>query len=215
MRKIDKSEILSSYYSNWINQEEFKEKHPKYEASNSHYIDLKMSLLYCQGGLCAYSEKRLVDLKYFDLENWEEGKYKTKLAEKYKSKIIGDVEHFNHKLKKSKGWLWDNLFVVDVHINRNIKRSQDIKDFWKPDLEEYNPYNYLEFDLETGLFIPLYSLSDKEQEDILNMIDTLGLNCYDSDRKEHIELFLALNKKREPTQYLTAWQMTLNQLKEA
>ena len=215
MKRIDKSKILSSNYEEWLKTLKNKE-HPSYDSysKTKYYIDIKMSLLYCQGGLCAYSEKRLCDNKYFDLANWEDGKYKTKLEKNDKSKILGDIEHFDESLKPTKAFLWSNLFVVDKHINCNIKGRASINNRWKPDLKNYNPYDYLEFDLETGYFFPLSSLSDEEQDDIENMIDTLGLNCYDSDRKEYIELFLDLNKKREPTQYLTAWQMTLNQLRE-
>jgi len=215
MKKIDKSEILSTEYEKWLETLE-AEKHPPYDSYSKakYYIDIKMSLLYCQGGLCAYSEKRLCDSKYFDLENWKEGKYKTELTKNDKSKILGDLEHFDESLKPKNAFLWSNLFVVDKHINCNIKGRASINYFWKPDLEDYSPYDYLEFDLEIGSFIPLSSLSDEEQDKIEIMIDTLGLNCYDSDRKEYIELLLDLNKKREATQYLTAYNMTLKQLKE-
>ena len=216
MRKIDKSQIMSKNYEEWLKDLE-DEEHPSYDSysKTKYYTDIKMSLLYCQGGLCAYSEKRLCDSKYFDLAHWKEGIYKTQLSKSDKSKILGDIEHFDESLKSTKAFLWDNLFVVDTHINCRVKgRKKIIKGILKPDKEDYNPYNYLEFDLETGYFFPLSSLSDKEQDDIENMINNLGLNCYDSDRKEYIQLFLDLNKKREPTQYITAWEMISNEIKE-
>jgi hypothetical protein len=214
MRKIDKSLILSTKYKAWV--EDFKDNnHDEYNSSkNKYYNDIKMSLLYCQGGLCAYSEKRLCDSKYFGLEHWKDGKYKTKLEKSDKNKILGDLEHFDESLKKKQAWLWSNFFVVDKHINCIVKARNSVKNILKPDSEDYDPYRYLEFDLETGFFIPLYSLSNEEQDDVEDMIDTLGLNCYDSDRKEYIQLYLDLNKKREAYQYPTAWKMTLENLKD-
>jgi len=52
MRRIDKSTILSKNYKTWL--ESLSDEHPKYNSSNNkYYNDIKMSLLYCQNGLCA------------------------------------------------------------------------------------------------------------------------------------------------------------------
>jgi len=76
MRKIDKSKILSKNYKDWLHN--LGEEHPKYNSSNNkYYNDIKMSLLYCQKGLCAYSEELLCDLELIKKENWNEEKYST------------------------------------------------------------------------------------------------------------------------------------------
>jgi len=76
MRKIDKSQILSKNYKDWLHN--LGEEHPKYNSSNNkYYNDIKMSLLYCQKGLCAYSEELLCDLELIKKENWNEEKYST------------------------------------------------------------------------------------------------------------------------------------------
>ena len=53
MRRIYKTKILSSYYTDWIEQAKFKEQHAKYDSGNVDYLDVRMSLFYCQKGLCA------------------------------------------------------------------------------------------------------------------------------------------------------------------
>lgn len=216
MQKIDKNEILSKNYKEWVAS--LGEVHPKYDSSfkKDYYTDIKMSLLFCQKGLCAYSEKSLCKDKYLDKNNWDT-KYKIELTKEDKSAIRGDLEHFDESLKPTKAFLWNNLFVVDTHINCRIKGTKAIKNILKPDNPNYDPADYLDFDLETGMFSPLVSLSKEDIEDVKYMISILGLNCYQDDRKEYLELFKELkefNSKTEPRQYLTAWNMTLKQLEE-
>ena len=217
MRKIDKSQILSKKYKAWLEELKGKE-HPKYNSSkHEHYFDIKMSLLYCQKGLCAYSEKELCNSKFIVMENWDKVGYKRELSQEEKNSIKGDLEHFDESLKSKKAWLWDNLFVVDTHINCRIKGHKPIKSILKPDSPNYDPYKYLNFDFETGLFIPNMKLSKQEIEDVLYMIKTLGLNCYASERKKQLENFMELRElgsKRKPHEYITAWEMTLKLLEK-
>ena len=210
MKKIDKSNILSKEYEKLLKF--FTNKnHPKYNSSKcKYYNDIKMSLLYCQNGLCAYTEKFLCDSKFITVDNWDKKRYKTKLDKTIK----GDLEHFDESLKDKKGWLWDNLFVVDTHINCRIKSTKPIKSILKPDSSDYDPNKYLNFDFETGVFFPIITLTKKEKEDVKYMIETLGLNCYSYERKEYLKLIKDLYPLREPKQYITAWNMTLNQLKQ-
>ncbi|SFV50592.1 hypothetical protein MNB_SV-12-15 [hydrothermal vent metagenome] len=173
--------------------------------------------MYCQKGLCAYSEKELCNPKFITLENWNKDKYKRELSREEKGSIKGDLEHFDESLKSKKAWLWENLFIVDTHINCRIKGQKSIKSILKPDSPNYDPYKYLDFDFETGRFIPNMSLSQQEIEDVLYMITTLGLNCYASERKKQLENFIELKElgsKRKPHEYITAWRMTLKLLEE-
>ncbi len=55
MRKIDKTQILATEYQLWIKQLK-GQTHPKYSSSHKYYKDVLISLLYCQQGLCAYTE---------------------------------------------------------------------------------------------------------------------------------------------------------------
>jgi len=60
-------------------------------------------------------------------------------------------------------------------------------------------------------------LSQQEIEDVLYMIETLGLNCYASERKKQLENFIELRElssKRKPHEYITAWDMTLKLLEK-
>jgi hypothetical protein len=215
MRKIDKSQILSKDYREWL--EDLKDReHPKYYSNHKYYFDIKMSLLFCQKGLCAYTEKLLCDPRFITEDNWNNKKYKTKLTKIEKNSIQGDMEHFDESLKDKKGWLWDNLFIVDTHINCRVKGKKSIKNILKPDSPDYDPYRYLEFfidkDNDVYIFIPNSNLSIKEQRDVAYMIETLGLNCIEYHRKRELKEWLdrySFGLPVEPYEYLTAWKMTL------
>ena len=57
MRKVDKTEILANEYASWIAEyEKISRKHVGYSASHKYYKDVLVSLLWCQGGVCAYTE---------------------------------------------------------------------------------------------------------------------------------------------------------------
>lgn len=216
MRKIDKSEILSKGYEAWVLKFK-KDNHDKYNSSkNEHYFDIKMSLLYCQKGLCAYTEQELCDEKFIETSNWDDNKYTFDCTQEERNSIQGDLEHFDESLKPKNAWLWSNFFVVNVHSNCRIKLRKPIKNILKPDNANYSPDTYLHFDLETGFFSPQQNLEEEEKKDVLYMIETLGINCIYSQRKKYI---LDLIERKEvglnvnPRQYPTAWKMTLNQLK--
>lgn len=211
MQKIDKSQILSNNYKTW--HDGLGDSHPIYNSSsNKYYDDIKMSLLYCQKGLCAYTEEILCDEKYFDISNWDNVKYNTSLTIEDKDKIQGDLEHFDESLKPQKAWLWDNLFVVHTHINCRVKHTKPVKNILKPDSPTYDPYKYLDFDYETGVFFPNINLLENEKKEVSYMIEILGLNCLFSQRKkqlqewkDRIDVGLSVN----PYRFITAWNMTL------
>jgi len=214
MRKIDKSTILSTQYKEWEKGLE-TDKHPAYNSSkNKYYHDIKMSLLYCQKGLCAYTEQILCDSSYIDIANWDEEKYIKALTTDDKNAIQGDLEHFDESLKPKNAWLWDNLFIVATHNNCRIKGSKAVKSILKPDSKDYDPYKYLTFDSEEGIFGANGALNETDKEDVEYMIKTLGLNCIADDRKRQIKQWLDMRDMGmdvEAYRYLTAWNMTIEQ----
>lgn len=216
MKKIDKSVILSKNYEKWVAS--LGEEHPKYDSSNNkYYNDIKMSLLYCQEGLCAYTEEQLCDKELIKSHNWDNEKYATSLDNRT-NLINGDLEHFDESLKEKQAWLWNNLFFVQGDINRKVKCSQSIQEILKPDAPHYDPNNYLAFDYKHNMFVANPKLSQQEQDDVECMIRTLGINANSFKRQSLINRLLKAFENEieleEPDQYVTAWNMTLQQLSE-
>lgn len=215
MQKIDKSTILSQNLKTWLNGLNI-DSHLKYNSSShKHYFDIKMSLLYCQGGLCAYTEQRLCDSALINSENWNSEKYNKLLSVEEKQSIQGDLEHFDESLKENNGWSWDNFFVVNTHGNCRIKGKKSVKNILKPDRDGYDPFKYLEFDFDRGVFIPKTTLNDNDKKDVEYMIQTLGLNCIYSQRKKRLEEWkdrIEVGLSVEPDEYVTAWRMARENL---
>lgn len=173
MRRIDKSVVLSTVYKTEIDALEAEgENHPKYYSGHKYYNDVKFALLRCQRGLCAYTEMSLGSEAFYSSDNWKDGQY---TYIKGKTETSGQVEHFDSSLKENQGWLWDNLFLVDSDTN-NRKRTQEVDNILKPDLEDYDPLDRMEFDFEDNIYIANSKKSNEEQERINNMIETLGIN---------------------------------------
>lgn len=211
MQKINKNTILSKDFETWHNNLEI-DNHLKYNSSsNKYYFDIKMSLLYCQGGLCAYTEQRLCDSELLKVEYWNDEKYCKTLTQEEKFSVQGDLEHFDESLKEKNGWSWSNFFVVSTHANCRIKGKKSVKDILKPDRDAYDPFSYLEFDFDRGVFIPKITLNDDEKQDVQYMIETLGLNCIYSQRKKRLLEWkdrLEVGLDVEADEYVTAWNMT-------
>lgn len=215
MKRIDKSVILSTAYKKWEeNLEAHQCPHPAYNSSKGmFYHDIIMNLYHCQNGLCAYTERTLV---LTGLENhcWnQEGRYSADLPSHF-----GELEHFDESLKSNKGWLWDNLFMVDGKINRK-KSSREINNILKPDLPEYDPFALLSYDHEKHIFFANTQNIDLTEEDIKSindMIDILGINYIkDWRRKEITSRIKAIEFDLEPaplTEYPTAFEMTKRNL---
>ena len=214
MKKIDKSKILSKEYLTWM--KELKKHHPKYSSSHKYIIDIKMNLLYCQNGLCAYTEEALCDLELFNEDCWKDGRYIKSLENE--DLINGDLEHFDCTLKENHAYLWDNLFMANSNINCRVKGTKPTHSILKPDSKDYDPFKYLEFDADINKFLPNVNLSKQEKVEVKEMIETLGINRNAfkrakqiKDLKEDFELDLEL---KEPYEYITSWQMTLKNLEE-
>ena len=214
MKKIDKSKILSEKYFNWM--EELKTEHPTYDSSHKYIKDIKMNLLHCQNGLCAYTEEQLCDLKLLTESCWKDARYNQSLENE--DMINGDLEHFDCTLKKTQAYLWDNLFMVNSNINCRIKGTKPINPILKPDSKDYDPFKYLEFDDNINRFIPNISLLEQEKIDVIEMIETLGINKNSFKRAKQIkdlkEDFEFDSDLKVPYEYSTSWIMTLKNLKD-
>lgn len=165
MRKIDKSIQLSTKYQNWLNG--LDKPHPK---SSSYTDDVVMSLYSCQKGVCAYTEMFICPPVLYANECWTDGGYNFPEASGLKrNHHLGELEHFDPDDKKERHWNWDNLFMIDAKINSN-KSNQPVAAYLKPDLDDYSPERYFDYDRKTHRFVPN---SDIEDEDIVNEIQRM------------------------------------------
>lgn len=224
MRKIDKSKILSSIYFNWQNDLEINNtNHPKYDnktIKNKYYTDILANLYFCQNGLCAYTEKFLVDKNRFKEENWLDGKFNNSFERK------GELDHYNPKLKPTKAWLWDNFFMIDSDINL-FKSNRDTLDILKPDSVHYNPEYYLEYDVNNHMFFPNsanFEYNSKEFNEVNFQINNVLLLNHDfikDERRIYLNPFFKKIKDKIKTseeiksklyQYFTAFDFSINQI---
>jgi hypothetical protein len=188
VRRIVKTCLLSTVYKQWHDDlQAANQSHPEYKAKHKHYVDVVMNLLHCQGGLCAYTEVLLCAEDLCETGKWNEGRYQ---GDKPQHK--GQLEHFDSTLKKDKGWLWANLFVVDSDINHE-KGNKPVDAILKPDADDYDPFQRLEYSLSTHLFIPNSALAEDLRSRISEMIITLGLN-HETVRQLRIQRFVPLLK---------------------
>ncbi len=223
MRKIDKRICIATQYEDWIAKKEkaFQEtgrKIPNYNNNDEYYSkDVFVALLYCQNGLCAYTEKRLIyptelekAIQQFD----SQGKYQGE-----RPKCDADVEHFDSKKKAKNGWAWDNFLVVYDSVNK-AKGEKVIDEILKPDNEAYNPFLLLEYDKKHHLFFANETENDSEAcQKIENMIIVLGLNhtSIKHERKEYLQE-LWLKQKTDttllPDRFFTAYGMAIQSINE-
>ena len=220
MKKIEKKCNLSSVYKEWEEQfEKNKFNHPTYNSSkNEFYWDVVMNLFHCQEGLCAYTEMRICNKKYLDDKIWVSGKYNLKAG---KPEIAGQLEHFDRSLKPNKGWLWDNLFMVETNVNTKVKLISEVDVLHKPDSKGYDEFNLLEYNSKMNIFIANTSLNKVKQNRINKMIITLGLNfdpvkeqrrIYLEDKLKMIELKVEDWETINIEQFPTAFKMIKQQM---
>ena len=218
MQKIDKNydTILSTKYKKWVdNLEDKNKKHPD---SRTYYDDIVMELYRCQKGVCAYTERFICPSSLYKSDNWIDGDYKiTDEAEFKRTDHAGELEHFDHHLKKDKYWLWDNLFMIDSTINSR-KSNKDIVDYLKPDSEDYSPEKYFDYDEETHRFIPNTDLDIDQRKEIKDMIDNvfyLNHGVILNDRRDFIkELRTKITNKSDYKfdRFFTATEMCLENI---
>jgi hypothetical protein len=211
--KIDKTKILATEYQSWIEQLDRKaQTHHKYSSSHKYYKDVLISLLYCQKGLCAYTEILIAEEKRYSPKNFDEkGRYIDK--GKPESSFSAQLDHFDSQLKKKHGWRWENFFAISDKINID-KGCQPVDDILKPDSPKYDPYKLLGYDEKRHLF---HAHPDIEDEILLerieNMIMVLGLNqgTIKDNRRAYLEpkkKSLSLGKEIEQVyQFFTAFKM--------
>jgi hypothetical protein len=216
MQKIDKTQLLSSEYKKW--EESMGELHNPYNSSNNrYYYDVVMNLLHCQRGVCAYTEICLCDEEYYQTGYWKGGKYRFE-----KPEFSGALDHFNPLLKKDKGWLWENFFVVQKDINDKHKRNKIVDDILKPDTPSYNPLALLEYDELSHIFIANTDLDESSQKRINDMIEVLGINLswVRKNRKTHLQKIIQIiesggeweHEALRNHQFFTAFEMCRKKL---
>ncbi len=206
MRRIDKRKILSSIYKKWLDKlNSDKKKHPRY--SNTYYTDVVANLLHCQKGVCAYTEMIVCNPEQVKENHWNGGRYIAKKIAK-----LGDLEHFEPRLKEDRFWEWDNLFVIHPTINV-IKRDNDVDDILKPDSPGYNPFELLEYNERTHHFKHHPGIEDEDvKKRIKQMLKVLQVNhdtvCY--ERETYLNR-MAMNRMLEqdikPDRFFTACEM--------
>ncbi len=206
MRKIDKSVILSKNYKNWL--QKIRAKNKTHKTCSEYKTDVIMSLLYCQKGVCAYTEMRLCVPDIIKENNWNKSRYINRNLNLDK---IGDLEHFDPKLKRVYDCEWNNLFMVFHEVN-SLKKDTNIdliKEF-KPDNVNYNPNKIFDYDIETHKFRPNSDIEDKQKiEKIKTLLKLLSINK--GFIKYERETFLnnvKFNKNIKIDRFFTAYEMT-------
>jgi hypothetical protein len=216
MKKIDKDLALATSYKKWLEGLKGK-KHPTYTSSNhKYYYDIIANLLWVQQGLCAYTEMFLINKNNVSKEKWAKGGFP-------KFEFLGQLDHFNPTLKEKKGWEWDNFFVVHSDVNVKRKRDKKINGIIKPDKETYDPFYFLEYDFKQHHFLPNRNRTTKEQDLILEDVNTLGLNFqpiidyrieYLKPIIDEVQLgIITIAKARQKlNKFYTAFEMSLSSL---
>ncbi len=205
MQKIDKSIILSKGYETWL--QDLRDKNKEHRTCSKYRTDVVMSLLYCQRGVCAYTEMRLCAPDLITEDKWNETEYIKRAANR---DITGDLEHFDPTIKKEFHCEWDNLFMIHhkVNILKNDSNIEFIKPY-KPDSEGYNPHEIFDYDSETNRFRPNSDIEDKaEVERIKKLLKLLSINqgfvCY--ERKTFFN-DVKYNKNKSIDRFYTAYEM--------
>ena len=138
----------------------------------THYDDIVMNLYQCQQGVCAYTEAFICPAELYGENNWANGKYKIANDAAFtRVDHRGELEHFDASKKKAQYWNWDNLFMIEARIN-SIKTNKPVAIYLKPDVADYSPEKYFDYDEETHRFIPNTAIDDDAMvAEIRKMID--------------------------------------------
>ena len=186
--------------------------HPKYSSSQKYYKDVLVSLLFCQQGLCAYTEILIAEKERCGPDHFDEaGRYIER--EKLESSFSAQLDHFDSRLKEKYGWSWENFFAISDKINIE-KGTQPIDEILKPDSPEYDPDKLLSYNEKRHLFHANPAIEDEKMiERIEKMILVLGLNqgTIKDNRRAYLEpkkKGLKWGKEIEPVyQFFTAFEM--------
>lgn len=192
----DYESIFSKQYKAWVDKLEFENK--KHPDSRTYYDDIVMDLYRCQKGVCAYTEMFICVPHLYSESNWVNGKYVISEPDEYKrTDHLGELEHFNPLLKSNKYWLWSNFFMINSTIN-GLKSNKPVLDFLKPDLDDYQPEKYFDYDDSTHRFIPNTEIEDKNiRLQIQNMIDEVLFLNHGVVRLERENFIKSIKQKIE------------------
>lgn len=218
MRKIDKSVLLATKYKKWLDDLSKNGKtHPKYTSSAfKYYYDIVANLVWLQAGLCAYSERKMQDHRKCAPEKWTEGAFK-------QFQFSGQLDHYDAAFKTTKGWDWDNFFLIDADLNVKSKRDTRPHGILKPDMAAFDPNVYLEYKLPDHIFVPNRQLDFATQEKVRHDLTCLGLNFEPiiDIRKEYLSPYLTDIEYQAQTpdqvrlrltQFYTAFEMAVAQI---
>jgi hypothetical protein len=160
VQKIDKSEksILSVKYYSWLKKMADKSKSTD-GTYRYYYDDVVMNLYKCQKGVCAYTEMYICVPELYHENMWSHGRYKHQDVLANRNNHLGELDHFDPKDKKENFWNWDNLFMIHAKINA-LKSNNHVYGFLKPDIQDYSPNNFFDYDLNTHRFIPKICIKD-------------------------------------------------------
>lgn len=201
MQKIDKTEphIVSTIYKAWLDKL-IADGESKDGGYNKYYDDVSMNLYKCQQGVCAYTEMRICIPELFDDANWIDGRHKlSEVADYKRNDHFGELDHYNPNAKKVLYWDWDNLFMVEAKIN-GLKSNHPVVAYLKPDLDDYSPEKYFDYDESTNRFIPNTDLPPAQIAEIQTMIDkVLFLNhgVVKNERRNYISELKSKKKRGE------------------
>ena len=210
MRKIDKNydTLLSTKYKTWVDN--YKSKNKNHPESRTYYDDVAIELYRCQLGVCAYTERWICPQELYDSALWVDGKYiSDDSAEYQRVEHSGEMDHYDPHLKKNQYWLWSNLFMIDAKIN-SIKSNNQPLSYLKPDLEDYTPEKYFEYDENTHRFIPNTDKDETTRNEIQYMIDNvlfLNHGVIRGDRRDFIndiKLKIRNNSEYKVDRFFTA-----------
>jgi hypothetical protein len=203
MQKIDKGAavILSTKYKSWL--EKLNASGNAHDGNYRYYYDdVAMNLYRCQWGVCAYTEMRICIPELYAKENWEKGRHKISEDADYNRRDhFGQLDHFDPDDKATHYWNWDNLFMIHSTINL-IKTGNAVISYLKPDLPDYSPEKYFDYDEQTHRFVPNTDIADRNQSaEIQYMIDkVLCLNhgVVRNERRNYIKLLESKKQNGEP-----------------
>lgn len=197
MQKIDKSKVtLPAKYTTWLAiEDKGKEANKNFR---DHYDDIVMNLYKCQKGVCAYTEAFICPPALYADNNWVTGNYIIpNEAEFSRVDHRGELDHFDPQNKNVKYWNWDNLFMIEAKIN-SIKSNKQVFRYLKPDLEDYSPEKYFEYDDQTHRFIPNTDINDANiVAEIKYMIDEVLCLNHGVVRKDRENYINELKDKKQ------------------
>lgn len=200
MQKIDKTRsTLPLTYKKWLAQDvDFGKNFRHY------YDDIVMNLYKCQHGVCAYTEMFICIPDLYNPANWVKGRYQIPNEAEYKRiDHLGELEHFDANNKKVKYWNWDNLFMIHSKVN-SIKSNGASLPYLKPDLPDYAPETYFEYDEQTHRYIPNTDIDSIETTaEIQHMIDKVLFLNHGVVRKDRENYINELKDKKLRGQQFT------------